>query len=71
MPYIILDNQQTNVISESKERTEIRDRNGRHSEYIAHGFTEEDIAIAKERMASDELRYTTKQVLDYLGSTQK
>lgn len=60
MPYIILDNQQTTGISESKERTEIRDRNGRHLGYIAHGFTEDDIAIAKERMASDEPRHTTK-----------
>jgi DNA recombination protein RmuC len=32
----------------------------------ALGFSDEDIAIAKSRLASDEPRFTTKQVLDQL-----
>ena len=59
------------MISESKESIEIRDRNGRRLGYVAHGFTEEDIAIAKERMASDARRYTTEQVINHLGSLKQ
>jgi hypothetical protein len=36
--------------------------------YIAQGFTDEDIALARQRLASSEPRYTTEQVLDHLRS---
>lgn len=68
MPHIVVDDEQARLILESGERIEIRDRSGKHLGYVSQGFTEEDIAIAKQRMASDEPRYTTKQVLDHLQS---
>ena len=71
MPHIIVDDEQAKIISESAESIEIRDRSGKHLGYVAHGFTDEDIAIAKERMASDEPRYTTQEVLDHLQSLEQ
>ena len=68
MPHIVVDDGQAKIISESAQGIEVRDRNGKHLGYVVHGFTEEDIALAKERLASDEPRYTTQQVLDRLQS---
>lgn len=70
MTHIVVDDEQARVISESAESIEIRDRNGRHLGYVAHGFTDEDVAIAKQRKESDEPRYTTRQVLDHLRSLE-
>ena len=63
MPQIVVDDQQARIISEASETVEIRDRQGRRLGYVAHGFTEEDITIAKERLTSNEPRYTTQEVL--------
>ena len=71
MPHIVVDDQQARVISEATGTVEIRDREGKHLGYVAHGFTDEDIAIAKRRLASDEPRYTTQEVLDHLQSLQQ
>ena len=68
MAHIVLNDEQARIISESAESIEIRDRNGKHLGYVAHRFTDEDIAIAKERMASDEPRYTTQEVVDHIQS---
>ncbi len=68
MPHIVLNDEQARIILESAESIEIRDRSGKHLGYVAHRFTDEDIAIAKERMASDEPRYTTQEVLDRIQS---
>lgn len=70
MPHIVVDDQQAKVIFEATESVEIRDRRGKHLGYVAHGFTEEDIAIARRRIASDEPRYTTQEVLDHLRSLE-
>ncbi len=70
MLHITVDDDQARIISQAAESVEIRDRSGRHLGYVAHGFTEEDIAVAKQRMTSGEARYTTQQVLDYLGSLE-
>ena len=66
MHHIVVDDQQAKLISEATESVEIRDARGRHLGYVAHGFSDEDIAIAKDRLASDEPRYTTREVLDHL-----
>jgi len=50
---------------------EIRDRSGKYLGYVAHGFNDEDISIAKQRLASDEPRYTTRQVLDHIQSLEQ
>lgn len=71
MPHIVVNEDQARIISESSESIEIRDRSGKHLGYVAHGFNDEDIVIAKQRMASDEPRYTTQQVLDHLESLEQ
>jgi len=71
MPHIVVDDEQAKIIFESAESIEIRDRRGKHLGYVAHGFTDEDIAVARERMASDEPRLTTGQVLDHLRSQEQ
>ena len=70
MPHIVVNDEQAKIISESAVSIEIRDRSGKHLGYVAHGFTDEDVAIAKQRMASDEPRYTTQQVLEHLQSLE-
>jgi hypothetical protein len=70
MLHIVVDDQQAKLISEATESVEIRDPRGKHLGYVAHGFTNEDIAIARDRLASDETRYTTQVVLDYLQSLE-
>ena len=70
VPHIVVDDQQAKLISEATESVEIHDPRGRHLGYVAHGFTDEDIAIAKQRLASDEPRYTTQEVLDHLQALE-
>jgi hypothetical protein len=70
MLHIVVDEQQAKIISEATEGVEIRDPRGRHLGYVAHGFSSEDIAIAKHRLASDEPRHTTKEVLAHLRSME-
>jgi hypothetical protein len=48
--------QQARLIVEATESVEISDAKGGLLGCVAHGFTEEDIAAAKKRMASDEPR---------------
>ncbi len=71
MPHIVVNDEQAKIISESAVSIEIRDRSGKHLGYVAHGFTDEDVAIAKQRMASDEPRYTTQEVLDHIQSLEQ
>jgi len=71
MPHIVVDDEQAKIIVESAGNIEIRDRSGKPLGYVAHGFTDEDIAIAKQRRASDQPRYTTGQVLDHIESLER
>ncbi len=71
MPHIVVDDQQVKIICEATDNVEVRDQNGRCLGYVAHGFTDEDIAIAKRRLTSDEPRYTTSEVLDHLQSLEQ
>ena len=63
MHHIVVDDQQAKLISEATESVEIRDQEGRHLGYVAHGFADEDIALAKDRLASDQPRHTTHRCL--------
>jgi hypothetical protein len=45
---------------------EVRDKLGNHLGYVAHGFTDQDIEIAKQRYVSDQPRLSTKQTIDRL-----
>jgi hypothetical protein len=71
MHHIVVDDQQAKLISEATDSVEIRDLQGRHLGYVAHVFTDEDIAVAKARLASDEPRYTTREVLEHLQSLER
>lgn len=71
MPHIVVDDHQAEIISEGIESVEIRDQHGKHLGYVSHGFADEDVAIANERLASAEPRYTTSQVLEHLGSLEQ
>jgi hypothetical protein len=71
MEHIVVNDQQAKLISEATESIEIRDATGEHLGYVAHGLTDEDIAIAKQRLASDEPRYSTREVLDHLRSLDR
>ena len=70
MHHIVVDDQQAKVISEATENIEIRDSRGTHLGYVAHGFTDEDIAMAVRRMGSHEPRKTTEEVLAHLRSLE-
>jgi hypothetical protein len=70
MPHIVVDAQQARLISEATESIEIRDPQGRCLGYVAHGFTDEDIAIARRRLASDQPRATTQDVLGRLRAPE-
>jgi hypothetical protein len=71
MPHIVVDDEQARIISESAGQIEIRDKDGKSLGYVAQGFTEDDIAIANQRKASKEPRYTTQEVLDHLQSLEQ
>jgi hypothetical protein len=71
MQHIVVDDQQAKLISEATESVEIRDSRGRHLGYVAHGFSDEDIAVAKQRSSSEEPRYKTQDVLDQLRSLDR
>ena len=66
---IVVDERQAKLIAESRDVVEIRDPQGRCVGYVSHGFGEEDIAEARRRLASDEPRYTTQEVLESLAAT--
>jgi len=71
MQHIVVNDEQARIIGESSDQIEIRDGNGRLLGYVAHGVTDEDIAIAKQRLDSDEPRYTTREVLEHLQSLEQ
>jgi hypothetical protein len=71
MAHIVVDEAQAKIISESSGDIEIRDRHGKRLGFVAHSFTDVDIAIAKKRLSSTEPRYTTPEVLRHLESLEK
>ena len=70
MQHIVVNDEQAQIIAGATEGIEIRDKDGRHLGYVAHGFTEEDISIARQRLESDERRYKTSEVMDHLKSLE-
>jgi len=71
MPHIVVDDRQAKIISETSQTVEIRDQHGNRLGYVAHPFTDEDIAVAKRRLQSDEPRFTTQEVLNHLRSLER
>jgi len=69
--YIVLNNDQARILSESTDLVELRDQGGRHLGFVSPGFTEEEIVVAKQRLDSSEPRYSTQEVLDHLRSLEQ
>jgi hypothetical protein len=70
MIHIVVSDDQAQIISGSAAQIEIRDRNGNHLGYVAHGFSAADIALARQRAASPQPRLDIKQVLNHLQSLE-
>jgi len=66
-PRIVVDDQQ----AEPTGYGEIRDPDGRHPAYAAHGFSDKDIAIANQRLAFEQPRSTTREVLDHVQCLER
>ena len=63
MTSIVVNDDQANAIAQSRGMVEIRSRAGTVLGYVTHGFTAEDISIAKDRFRSQELRLATQEFL--------
>ena len=70
MTHIVVSDDQARIIHGAKGSVEIRDANGNCLGLVAHGFDDEDIAIARERLASGQPRYTTNEVLKHIGTQE-
>ena len=70
MVRIVATDEQAKKIAEAKGNVEIVDSKGNRIGYFSLLFADEDIRIAKERLASDERRKSTKDVIDKLQSME-
>lgn len=66
MTFIVLDEQQARILSDSRGVVGLRDKDGKYLGFAGRGFTDEDVEIARRRLASEGPRYTTAEVLDHL-----
>ena len=71
MLQIVLTDEQAKVVASALKPVQVCDSRGNVLGRIDPIWTEEDIAEAKRRLASDEPRYTTAQVLEHLRSLEK
>jgi hypothetical protein len=71
MSHIVLNAEQAKLVASALKPVQVRDAAGNVLGYIPPVWTEEDVADAKRRLASDGPRYTTAQVLEYLRSRKK
>ena len=68
---IVVDDEQAEAIALSTEVVEIRNRKGRILGYVTHGFTADDVAVAQQRLRSEQSRFTTQEVLSRLSTAEK
>jgi hypothetical protein len=71
MHHIVLNDEQARLVATALNPVQVRDGKGNVLGTIAPVWTEADIADAKRRLASDEPRYSTAEVLDHLRSLEK
>ena len=71
MVKIVVTEDQAKAIAAAEEGVEIVDAAGNRLGFFARPFTDDDIAIARERAASDEPRRTTQEVIERLNSLEK
>ena len=70
MVKIVVNEDQAKAIAEATDTVEIVDADGNRLGYFARPFSDEDIAIARQRAASDEPRHTTQEVIERLNSLE-
>jgi hypothetical protein len=70
MPHIVLSEEQAKVVASALQPVQVRDAKGTVLGVIPSIWTEEDIAEAKRRLASNGPWYTTEQVLAHLRSLE-
>ncbi len=69
MQHITLNDEQMQILAAAQGRVEVRDSGGHLVGYLQFiGFTRVEVEEAKRRLASDEPRFTTEQVLAHLQS---
>ncbi len=68
--HITVDDEQATLLARATGVVEIRDRQGRLLGYATHGFTADDIVLARQRLASDGPWFTTDEVLARLKSVE-
>lgn len=66
---IVATEEQARKIREAQESVEIVDPLGNRLGYFARAFSDEDLRLARERLASNEQRRSTKMVVERLQST--
>lgn len=71
MTHIVLSDEQAKEVASTLQPMQVRDGMGNVLGFFSPIWTEEDIAEAKRRLASNEPHYTTAQVLEYLRSLAK
>lgn len=71
MVKIVVSEEQAKAIAEAKGSVEIVDSSGNRLGFFARPFTDQDVAVARQRASSDEPRRTTKQVLERLKSLER
>jgi hypothetical protein len=71
MNQLVLTDEQAKVVATALKPVSVVDSRGNVLGTIDPLWTEADVAEAKRRLASDEARYTTAQVLEHLRSLEK
>ena len=77
IPFIVLTSEQSRAVVGAAGMVELRDSDGKHLGYakpdpvnLPHGWTMEDIRLAKESARSDRPRFSTKEVLEFVQSRE-
>lgn len=71
MVQVVATNDQAKLLAESNERVEFVDANGKRLGTLLRPPSDEDIQIAKDRIAGDGKRYTTDEVVARLRSLEQ
>ena len=71
MVKIVVTEDQARLIAATEESVEIVDAAGNRLGFFARSFTDNDIAIARQRAASNEPRRTTQEVIERLKSLEE
>jgi hypothetical protein len=71
MPEIVLTEEQAKVVLSSLKPILVKDSKGNFLGTLPPIWTEEDVAEAKRRLATETTWYTTEQVMAHLRSLEK